>query len=163
MQQFAGRLSVLPVLAMALVIALVMASHSRAGGLTGSTTVKTTKPYAELVAALDAAVEAEGFFVVTRASASVGASRRGVTIPGNMIVGVYRNDYAVRMLAASVPSGIEAPPRFYITETPDGTASLTWRSPSAIFAPYDGGQALKDMAAELDVVWTAIAKRATVE
>ena len=78
-----------------------------------------------------------------------------------MIVGVYRNDYAVRMLEASVPSGIEAPLRFYITENADGTASLTWRSPSAVFAPHDGGQALKDMAAELDAVWAAIARNAT--
>ena len=34
---------------------------------------------------------------------------------------VFRNDYAVRMLQASVPAGIEAPLRLYVTENADGT------------------------------------------
>lgn len=133
---------------------------AQADGLPGSTTVRTQMDFGALVENLNKAVEAEGFFVVTRASASVGASRRGITIPGNMVVGVYRNDYAVRMLEASVASGIEAPLVFYVTTNSDGTASLTWRTPSAVFAPYDGGVALREMAAELDIVWAAIAKRA---
>ena len=45
-------------------------------------------------------------FMVTAASASAGAKRRGVTVPGNLVRGVYRNDFAVRMLKASVASGI---------------------------------------------------------
>jgi uncharacterized protein (DUF302 family) len=126
----------------------------------GSIMLGSEKGFDDLVKAVDSAVEAEGFFVVTRASASIGASRRGVTIPGNMVIGVYRNDYAVRMLAASVASGIEAPLRFYVTENADGTASLTYRQPSAVFAPYGGGEALKTMAAELDQAWGRMAAAA---
>lgn len=136
---------------------LFLAFPAVAEGLPGSTTLKAAKGFDALVKSLDAAVKAEGFFPVTRASASFGAANRGITIPGNMIVGVYRNDYAVRMLEASVASGIEAPLRFYITENADGTASLTYRLPSAVFAPYDGGEALKTMAAELDAHWARIA------
>lgn len=149
--------------ALTLMVLVVMGAigTAQADGLPGSTTVRTQMDFGALVESLNKAVEAEGFFVVTRASASVGASRRGVTIPGNMVVGVYRNDYAVRMLEASVASGIEAPLIFYITTNSDGTASLTWRTPSAVFAPYEGGAALTEMAAELDVAWAAIAKRAT--
>jgi uncharacterized protein (DUF302 family) len=142
-------------------LAVAWAASADAEGLPGTRAVPTAKSFDRLVADLDRAVEAEGFFVVTRASASVGASRRGVAIPGNMVVGVYRNDYAVRMLAASVPAGIEAPLRFYVTENADGTASLTWRLPSAVFAPYDGGAALTAMAAELDEAWARIAADAT--
>lgn len=40
-------------------------------------------------------------FVVTRACASCGAAQRGITIPGNTVIGVFRNDFAVRMLEAS--------------------------------------------------------------
>ena len=104
------------------------------------------------------AVEANGMFVVTRASASTGAEGRGIKIAGNIVLGVYRNDFAVRMLAASVPAGIEAPLRFYITENADGTATLTYRSPGAIFAPYESA-ALDEMAAELDAIWAAIVKQ----
>jgi uncharacterized protein (DUF302 family) len=105
---------------------------------------------------LEAAVTANGFVVVTRASASAGAAQRGVTIPGNLVVGVYRNDYAVRMLAASIAAGIEAPLRFYVTENADGTATLSYRPPTRVFAPYNSS-ALTAMAGELDPVWAKIA------
>ncbi len=101
-------------------------------------------------------------YVVTRASASAGAERRDVDIPGNMVVGVFRNDFAVRMLEASVPAGIEAPIRFYVTEEDDGTAALRYQKPSAVFAPYVGGGAkLNELAGELDEIFAAIARQAT--
>ena len=99
--------------------------------------IDTKLSFGDLVTSLDAAVKANGMFVVMRASASGGAAKRGITIAGNMVVGVYRNDFAVRMLEASVAGGIEAPLRFYLTENADGTATLTYRAPSAVFAPYD--------------------------
>ena len=82
------------------------------------------------------------------------------TIPGNMVVGVYRPDFAIRMLDASVAAGIEAPLRFYITENADGTATLTWRKPSAVFAPYEV-PALDEMAKELDAIFAKISADAT--
>ena len=126
----------------------------------GTHTVKTTLGFKALWDKLEAAVKANGMFVITRASASGGAAGRGITIPGNLVIGVFRNDYAVRMLAASVPAGIEAPLRFYVTENSDGTASLTWRDPSAVFAPY-GSAELDKMAVELDAIWRKIVTQAT--
>ena len=100
--------------------------------------------------------------LVTQASASEGAKGQGIAIPGNRIMGVYRNDYARRMLKASVAAGIEAPIRFYVTENPDGTATLSWKTPSHVFAPYmeEGGAELKVLATELDAVFEAIAAKA---
>jgi uncharacterized protein (DUF302 family) len=128
--------------------------------LAGTVTLESSRSFEELRTSLEEAVEANEFAVVTRASASAGAASRGVSIPGNLVVGVFRNDYAVRMLEASVPAGIEAPLRFYVTENADGTASLTYREPTAIFAPY-GVPELDAMAAELDPVWQRIAEEAT--
>ena len=99
-------------------------------------------------------------YVVTSASASAGAKHRGIKIPGNLVLGVYRNDFAVRMLKASVPSGIEAPLRFYVTENADGTATLTYRKPSAIFGVY-GSSELDAMAKELDELWAKIVSGTT--
>jgi uncharacterized protein (DUF302 family) len=93
--------------------------------------------------------------MVAQASASAGAAGRGIKIPGNIVLMVFRNDYAVRMLQASVPAGIEAPIRLYVTENPDGTASLTYRTPSTVFAPYKS-EKLNDMAAELDPIFDRI-------
>jgi len=42
----------------------------------------------------------------------------------------------VRILKSSVPSDIEAPLRFYLTENADRTATLTYREPSAVFGAY---------------------------
>jgi uncharacterized protein (DUF302 family) len=72
---------------------------------------------------------------------------------------VFRNDYAVRMLQASVPAGVEAPLRLYVTENADGSATLSYRTPSAIFAPY-GNAKLDAVAKELDPLFERIASDA---
>ena len=127
----------------------------------GTQIIETKHSYKDLDARLDEAVKANKMGLVTRASATVGAKAKlNKVIPGNMVVGVYRPDFAVRMLDASVPAGIEAPLRFYITENSDGTATLTSRKPSAVFAPYEV-PALDAMARELDPIFEAIAADAT--
>lgn len=127
----------------------------------GTKIIKTSKTYGDLVKSLNAAVKANKMGLVTRASATVGAKSLGKTIPGNMVVGVYRPDFAIRMLKASVPAGIEAPIRFYITEDPaTGKATLTYRTPSSVFNPYKNAD-LDAMARELDVIFAKIAADAT--
>jgi len=78
---------------------------------------------------------------------------------------VFRNDFARRMLETSVSAGIEAPIRFYVTENPDGTATLSYKRPTTVFAPYadEGKDALKGLAAELDEIFAKIAELATAE
>jgi uncharacterized protein (DUF302 family) len=122
--------------------------------------MRTEKSFDALVAAVEEAVTANEMIVVTRACASCGAASRAIRIPGNMVLGVFRNHFAVRMLQASVPAGIEAPIRFYVTEEEDGTASLHYRTPSDVFAPYDG-DGLDAVAAELDTIFARIAADAT--
>lgn len=150
------------------IIAVVFALLAGMGGVQadngyphpGAQVIASGKSFADLRAALEAAIAANKMGLVTQASASAGAAGRGVTIPGNMVIGVYRNDFAVRMLKASVPAGIEAPLRFYLTENADGTATLTYRKPSAVFKPY-GSADLDAMAAELDTIFASIAAAAT--
>lgn len=149
----------------AMLVVLFLTAPDRAAAqpdhpLPGTVSIESSYSFKELSGRLEQAVTANDFAVVTRASASAGAAARGVTIPGNLVIGVFRNDYAVRMLEASVPAGIEAPLRFYVTENADGTATLTYRMPSAIFAPY-GVPALDAVAAELDPIWQQIAEQAT--
>jgi uncharacterized protein (DUF302 family) len=121
----------------------------------GTEVVKTTMDFQGLWDKLKLAVKANEMAVVAQACGSCGAAKRGVLIPGNAVVMVYRNDFAVRMLEASVPAGIEAPLRFYVTENADGTASLTYRLPSAVFAPYQNSD-IDALARELDAVWEKI-------
>lgn len=128
--------------------------------IAGTVTIKTNYGFDTLAGRVEKAIADHKMGLVAQASASRGAAARGVKIPGNLVLMVFRNDYAVRMLKASVPAGIEAPLRLYITENPDGTASLTYRIPSAVFAPY-GSKALDDMAKELDGIFRGIVQDAT--
>ncbi len=120
--------------------------------------VVTGYSYPELWERLKVTIKENEMGLVTTASASGGAANQGITIPGNRVVGVYRNDFARRMLDASIAAGIEAPIRFYLTENPDGTATLSYKTPSHVFAPYmeEGGPELKALAEELDQIFATI-------
>ena len=125
----------------------------------GTRSLPSEKSFAELVTALNGAIKDNGMIAVSKASTSAGAKRRGIDIAGNMVIGVFRNDFAVRMLAASIEAGIEAPLRFYLTDDGDSTATLIYRTPTAVFAPY-GNASLNDIAGELDAIFEAISEQA---
>jgi len=127
--------------------------------------IDTDLSHADLLARLLAAVPDEGMGVVTQAGPTGVARSRGIDIPENRVVGVFNNDFAVRILGLSTAAMIEAPVRFYVTEDTDGTATLSWKAPSFVFAPYaaDGGAALEAIAADLDARFAAIAARATAD
>ena len=146
---------------------LALATLLLAGGLAaaadtpypGTRTVASKHGFDALVSRVEAAVSEQKMGLVAQASASRGAAGRGVKIAGNAVLMVFRNDYAVRMLQASVPAGIEAPLRLYVTENADGTASVTYRTPSAVFAPYRSDK-LDAMAKELDPIFERIVRDA---
>ena len=135
------------------------ASADDATPIVGTKVIPTKQSFKGLWDRLESAVQANRMGIVGRASASSGAKSQGFDIPGNAVVMVFRNDFARRMLAASVPAGIEAPLRFYIAENADGTATLTYRIPSSVFAPY-GSSDLNAMAGELDTIFEKIASDA---
>ena len=146
----------------AIFVVAIIATPVLAGEREGWVRHQTNIAFAKMVKRLNAAVKGEKMLLVTRASASAGAKRRKIKIPGNMIVGVYRNDYALRMLEASIDAGIEAPVRFYITERADGGVTLSYKTPSHVFSPYfaDAKPDLELLAKELDGVFETIAKKA---
>jgi len=147
--------------ALALMVAGLLTGGAAAAERPGWAVLETPHGYQELVKRLGTAIKANKMGLVSKASATLGAASLGKTIPGNMVVGVYRPDFAIRMLDASLDAGIEAPIRFYITETTDGTATLSYKTPSHVFAPYeDGGETLETMAKELDVIFAKIAQQA---
>ncbi|MEM9031799.1 MAG: DUF302 domain-containing protein [Pseudomonadota bacterium] len=118
--------------------------------------------YETLASRVRASVKTEGLAVVTRAGPTSAAKARGIDIPGNMVIGAFNNLFAVRILELSTAAMIEAPVRLYVTENTDGSATVSYKLPSAVFAPYadEGGPALAEAAAELDVIFEAIASSA---
>ncbi|RUR26719.1 DUF302 domain-containing protein [Vreelandella andesensis] len=128
----------------------------------GWNVINTDKSYTTLVDDLRQAVAEADMLIVTEASPTAAAAQRGETIPGNRVIGVFRNDYAVRIIRQSVPAMIEAPLRFYITEDSPNAATLSWKTPSALLMPYDYENTnLEIIANELDILFQRIANNAT--
>ena len=122
---------------------------------------ETDVPYAELITRVKDAVAAANFGVVTEAGPTEAAKSRGVTIPGNRVIGVFNNIYAVRLLEASESAMIEAPIRFYVTENPDGSAALSYKTPSYVLNPYyEDNVEVMVIADELDDIFAEIAAEA---
>lgn len=122
--------------------------------------IDTTKPFENFVNDLIAAIKKNKMGLVARASAQAGAASIGVTIPGNQVLMVYRPDFAVRMLKASVEAGFEAPIRIYVVERDGGMARVSYIKPSDVFAGYENPD-LNAMAKELDTIFAAILRDAT--
>jgi len=138
------------VLALIFAVFLVLPAHAEnKTPYSGTMVVQTGQPFPSFLNKLKSAIRANKMGIVATACATCGAKNIGVTIPGNRVIMIYAPQFAVRMLKASEAAGIEAPLRLYVTERPDGTAALTYRLPSHVFAPYKV-PALDKMAKELD-------------
>lgn len=150
---------------LAALFALLLAAPLNAQSIApreGWVTLDSAKPYGELVDAVKAAAGAHGMGVVTQAGPTGAAAARGITTPGNRVIGLFNNVYAVRILGLSPAAMIEAPIRVYVTEEPDGSGFLSYKTPSLVFAPYmaEAPADLAQAAEELDAVFLAIAEAA---
>ena len=121
----------------------------------------TDKPYDQLVSDVQAAVKANKMGLVTQAGPTGAAKARGIDIPGNRVLGVFNNVFAVRVLELSTAAMIEAPIRLYVTETDSG-ATLSYKTPTFVFSPYmaEAGPELGAAARELDEIFDTIARDA---
>ena len=124
---------------------------------------RTDKSFDTLISDLRTAAKAHKMIVVTQAGPTKAAKARGIEIPGNRVLGLFNNQFAVEILRLSTAAMIEAPVRMYVTENTDGTATLSYKRPSVIFSTYadEGGPALADAAMRLDQIFATIAADAT--
>lgn len=149
-------------LTIAFLLAAVPASAGSIAPRDGWAVHQTSKPYEELIQDVKTAAKAEGLNVVTQAGPTGAAASRGITIPGNRVIGLFNNEFAVKILALSTAAMIEAPVRMYVTEEDDGSATLSYKLPSHVFAPYadEGGAELAGLADQLDRRFALIAEQA---
>lgn len=152
---------------LAAAIVLLLGHSALAGPLPdeieGWSITRTEMGWQELGTKLDEAIEASPLNKLSQASATMGAKQAlDQDIAGNKVVHAFAPQFAVRMLETSIAAGIEAPFRFYIVENPDGGSSLAYETPSHVWEPYeDGGEALDELAQELDGIMEEIAAQAT--
>ncbi|HXG02708.1 MAG TPA: hypothetical protein VNO23_04740, partial [Candidatus Binatia bacterium] len=84
------------------VVLLFNASAPAAGPESRETAVVRT-PFPRVAEASEKAIAEERMTLVCHADAQRGAAARGVMIRGNQVFMVFRNDFAVRLLAAERP------------------------------------------------------------
>ncbi|WP_299779036.1 DUF302 domain-containing protein [uncultured Roseobacter sp.] len=152
-----------PILTACLTLLCATALHAQSiAPRDGWVVITTEKTHVDLLADLKTAVKTNKMGIVTQAGPTGAAKARGITIPQNRVVGVFNNDFAVKILALSPAAMIEAPIRFYVTEEPDGTATLSYKTPSFVFDPYmkESGPNLQTLAQELDTRFATIAEAA---
>jgi uncharacterized protein (DUF302 family) len=142
----------------ALCSAVAAAPPSPATAQDGRVTVKSIAPFDRVAEALERAVTDEKMALVCHANAQRGAAARGVTLKGNQVLMVFRNDFAVRLLAADPAAGFEAPIRIYVYENVDGTATVSYIPPSVLLAPYRHSE-VQAVARELDGIFKTIVDR----
>jgi uncharacterized protein (DUF302 family) len=140
-------------------VVLLFNASAQAAGLESRETAVSQAPFPRVAEALEKAVAEEKMTLVCHADAQRGAAARGVTIRGNQVFMVFRNDFAVRLLAADPAAGFEAPLRIYVHENADGTTTVTYARPSVVFAPYQNHE-VTAIAAELDRIFKRIVDRA---
>ncbi len=149
------------------VLLLIWAGFAHAADLgprDGWVVKPTTKSFDRLADDVKAAVKANGMAVVTQAGPTGAARQRGIEIPGNRVIGVFNNKFAVDILRLSTHAMIEAPIRLYVTENEDGTATLSYKTPTYIFTPYvsEAGVGLANEASKLDAIFLKIAEQAAL-
>lgn len=142
--------------------AFAATAHAEMTPRDGWSVTPTSKTYDQLIDDVKTAATANKMGIVTEAGPTGAAKNRGVTIPGNRVIGIFNNVYAVDILALSTAAMIEAPIRMYVTENEDGTATLSYKQPTTVFAPYmeESGPELATLAASLDDIFATISAQA---
>lgn len=79
----------------ALVLTAATASAGSVAPRDGWAVHETAKSFEQLIADVKAAAKAQGLGVVTQAGPTQAAAARGITIPGNRVIGLFNNDFAV--------------------------------------------------------------------
>jgi uncharacterized protein (DUF302 family) len=92
--------------------------------------------------------------LVAHINGQANAAKRGITVPADQILEVFRPDFAVRVWQADKSAGIEIPLRIHLYAVAD-YAVVAMRSPVEVFAAYANPQ-LDAIAAELVPIFDAI-------
>ncbi|MFA6310047.1 MAG: DUF302 domain-containing protein [Sterolibacterium sp.] len=103
---------------------------------------------------LKAATAAVPMGLVAHLDGQANCAKKGITVPPDQILEIFRPDFAVRVWAADKRAGLDIPIRVHVCQH----AGQTWvacRMPSQVFAPY-ACAALDAIGQELDEIFARI-------
>jgi len=103
---------------------------------------------------LIAAIAAYPMGLVAHANGQANCAKKGITVPADQVLEVFRPDYAVKVWAADKTAGIDIPLRIHLYEA-DGRTWIAYRPATEIFRPYVNPQ-LDGLGGELDVIFNQL-------
>lgn len=101
----------------------------------------------EAVARLLASIAEAPLALVAHIDGQANAARRGIEVPADQVLEVFRPDFAARVWAADKRAGIDIPLRIHVYDA-EGITVVAHRPPSEVFRPY-ANPALDAVAADL--------------
>ena len=103
---------------------------------------------------LIAAIAAYPMGLVAHADGQANCAKKGIAVPADQVLEVFRPDYAVKVWAADKTAGIDIPLRIHLYEA-DGRTWIAYRPASEVFKPYANPQ-LDALGAELDAIFNQL-------
>jgi len=100
---------------------------------------------------LIAAAAAYPMGLVAHINGQANCAKRGIQVPADQILEIFRPDFAVRVWKAEKQAGFDIPLRIHLYDS-DGKTKVAFRTAQEIFAPY-GNQELNRIAGELDEIF----------
>ena len=104
-------------------------------------------PVEEVVSRLVEAIAAAPLALVAHINGQANAAKRGLSVPADQILEVFRPDLAVRVWDADKRAGIEIPLRIHVYGS-GGKAVVAHRPPFEVFGRYDNA-ALDEISRDL--------------
>lgn len=108
----------------------------------------------EAAVKLIAAIAAYPMGLVAHANGQANCAKKGMTVPADQVLEVFRPDYAVKVWAADKSAGIDIPLRIHLYEA-DSKTWVAYRTASEVFRPYANVQ-LDAVGAELDLIFNQL-------
>lgn len=103
---------------------------------------------------LVAAVNAYPMGLVAHANGQANCAKKGIAVPADQVLEVFRPDYAVKVWAAEKAAGIDIPLRIHLYEA-GGRTWIAHRPASEVFKPYANPQ-LDALGTELDALFNQL-------
>jgi len=108
----------------------------------------------EAVEKLIAAVNAYPMGLVAHANGQANCAKKGIAVPADQVLEVFRPDYAVKVWAADKAAGIDIPLRIHLYEA-NGRTWVAYRPAAEVFKPYTN-PALDALGGELDTIFNQL-------
>lgn len=100
------------------------------------------------------AIQAVPMGLVAHVNGQANAAKKGIAVPADQILEVFRPDFAIRVWKAHKPAGIDIPLRIYLYDD-GGKTRVRYRTAAEVFAPYANTE-LNAIAADVDPLFMGI-------